>query len=323
MSSADKNTDSPSRNTQQGPGEEAHHEGAFRPRSADTLAPAQTTLQKLWRRLSVWMPTLANPHERRCLVRYESRDARSSLNWTVVLPRQCWKCAAKEELDPQRFDVSLKVYHQPVMIVSIAVAFVVMVLIVSSCMGFWLMFLVCAVLSAVVAGLLLKLKSWQEEVRLHIWTCQQHADELVQPDMIVEDESLNIFLPTAELAKAARDDLKERRKQGGRPHERPEAARAKPSAPAGPNRPVQEGPSRTPYRPSAPPEELPPIKLEGDDEEILLPESEPKSAPNSGGSASPPPSSSPKREEPRNTPDKESAPRGEQKPEDDRPWFDS
>lgn len=251
----------------------------YKPRSGAVVSPARTKMQKLWRRAVVWMPSLGNPHEKRCLMRYEARDARSALKWTVVLPRQCWKCGRTEELDPRRFDVDVKIFHQPVMVLTLAIAISLMLLVMLSCAGQWLLGLLLA--AAVLGGgaVILRLKSWVEEVQLHTWSCHPHAAELEQPDMIIDDDTLNIFLPTPELTKAANADLKDRRR-GGRPvpgtdTRDPAPPASGPAIPASkqplvggaPSRAEREAPPARAPRPAPPPrEELPPIKLDDDDD---------------------------------------------------------
>ncbi|MDA7977837.1 MAG: hypothetical protein MPJ50_03590 [Pirellulales bacterium] len=256
---------------------------------------------------------MANPHERRCLAKYEARDARKGMRWTVVLPRQCWNCGTTEDLTPQRFDAEIKVYHQPVMIVSVTIAFVVLILLTTFCLSVWLPGILAVGIVIAGAWILLKLKSWQEEARLHVWSCRQHGDMLEQPDMIVEDESLNIFLPTPEICRAAMADLKERRRQGGKRRDQPGAGQAS-SAPASPNQPASSDPPRVPHRPSAPREDLPPIKLVGDDDSELLVDPEPETPPQSSSSLKPPSSQAP-----RST---EAPPGSQQNREEDRPWFE-
>ncbi len=259
------------------------------------------------------------------MMRYENRDARKGMQWTVLLPQQCWMCSTEEGLESRRFDEQLKVYHQPVMIISVSIAFVVLIILLTLCfMDIWLIALVCIGIVAGGAWLMLKMKSWYEEVRLHIWSCRQHAGLLEKPDMIVEDEALHIFLPTPEIARAARVDLKERRRSGGRGKDHPADSDESANAPATERpstRPPAAGPP-SPFRYSAPREELPPIKLDGDDDDAspgddLLVEGEsPSSNRSSTSSQDNAPPSSTSREEP--SPPQERKPRQD----DSEAWFD-
>lgn len=295
-------------------------EAPFRPTRGKTVEPAKTKMQKLWRRLCVWMPTLANPHEKRCLIRYESRDARTGMKWTVVLPRQCWMCGQEEDLSPRRFDEHLRVYHQPVMIVSVAAAIAVLIMLTTLCwMSIWLVALVCIGIVVGGAWVLLKMKSWYEDVRLHVWSCHQHAGILEQPDTIIEDEALHIFLPTPEIARAAREDLKERRKSGPRGKDAPadsESSGASAAPPSTPSSPMPDR-ARSPYRPVVQQEELPPIKLHGDEDDDpagddLLVDEPSQAAQEESPSSSSAAQQESQREEPPRKPDQQ----------DDEAWFD-
>jgi hypothetical protein len=123
-------------------------------------------------------------------------------------------------------------------------------------------------LAAIVAiGLLvLRLKSWEEDVRLVFWSCPEHREELKEPDLAIDDQQLCVMSPTFELADAARIAIRAKRKRGLKPYD------------TGPETPAEPAPERSRRAPAAveqepvtyqrpQPVDLPPIRLAGEEDD--------------------------------------------------------
>jgi hypothetical protein len=143
------------------------------------------------------------------------------------------------------------------------VAALICLLMLVLCGGYLVVLLVPIVVG--IGLLILRLKSWEEDVRLVFWSCAQHADELQPPDMAIDDQQLCVVSPTLELAAVAREAIWAKRKRGNRPSD--EAAEA--PQPSRPKRSRQSSSmaSETPAPPQPQPVELPPIKLAGEEDE--------------------------------------------------------
>jgi len=63
-------------------------------------------------------------------------------------------------------------------------------------------------------------KSWSEHVRLLIFTCPDHADQLRSPLMVAYDNGLYMILPTEGLMQKAREELALKRRSDQRYSER-------------------------------------------------------------------------------------------------------
>ena len=72
-------------------------------------------------------------------------------------------------------------------------------------LGLWLYFPLAVFSLAILAGGcgFLYVKSWPERVRLVQWTCNDHADAMRQPEIVVYENELHLILATQELADAA------------------------------------------------------------------------------------------------------------------------
>jgi hypothetical protein len=128
-------------------------------------------------------------------------------------------------------------------------------------------FLLLVILMAI--GLaILRLKSWEEDVRLTFWSCAEHKEDLREPDMAIDDQQLCVVAPTLELAAAARESIREKRKSRMRASDTAGDTRDESPRPKR-NRPESTGPPEgQPARAEpAQPVELPPIKLAGEEDE--------------------------------------------------------
>ncbi len=97
-------------------------------------------------------------------------------------------------------------------------------------------------------------KSWPERVRLLQWTCNEHADGMRQPEIVVYENELHLILATQELADAASAELVAKRRAGGQHAETRSDSTVDPMARAdAPSAPKPQGYKR---------DELPPIKLD-------------------------------------------------------------
>ncbi len=194
---------------------------SFASKQFDKMRPG---LHRAWVNLRVWLPWLMNPFERKRAIRFNSRENRVGFDWKIDLPVQCWKCGEQTDVKKKRFSTDIRCFEYPVQIVLGALATLVLFAILGACMPGWTTALLMLMVP-VLAGLLFRVKSWNEHVDLIIWSCPEHRPELTPPDMAAYDEELHVSLPSAELAKAARTEQQDRRR-GNRPtdHDRPPKA---------------------------------------------------------------------------------------------------
>jgi hypothetical protein len=170
------------------------------------------------------------------------------------------------------YEQAIRAFDNPIAIVSGGLAAALIGLVLFLWMPGFSTFVVLVLILAVAAGLLL-LKSWQEVVRLTMFSCPVHIGEMRCPEMAIDDQKLHAFLPTPELAAATVDEIAERRKHHAR--SRPMAAEGSASQrsfaatePMPSSRsaaPPSEAP--IPLAPRSEPVDLPPIKLAGDEDE--------------------------------------------------------
>jgi hypothetical protein len=227
-------------------------------------------LHRLAVNLRVWAPFFSTPLHRSTLVRFSSEDDRIGLDWKVVLPRQCWQCGQKSGLSPTEYEQAIRTFDNPVAVLGGGLGIVFVGLVLFLFMPGVTTFVIFALLAAVAAGIAL-LKSWQETVRLTMFSCSVHGADMRCPDMAIDDQKLHVFLPTAELAAAAADEAAARRKKHaqsrtmaaeGSASQRSFAAVEPVESPRSP------APSEAPIHVSRPePVDLPPIRLAGDDDE--------------------------------------------------------
>lgn len=228
-----------------------------------------------WCNLRVWLPFFDTPNRRARQVRYSPSDCRTGLSWDVALPRQCCRCGATEGLTSREFQESIRVFDYPLHIAGVAGLMAVGILFLAflafSFLSYTILLslLLFVAFIVAVAGGLLFLKSWEEDVRLRLFACPAHADELAPPDLVVNDNELTVVLPSESLAEAASAELKQQRRGKQRATGDSSAAyRPTSSAPGAPPAaiPVRGAPPLPP-RPIV--EDLPPIKLAGDDDDPL------------------------------------------------------
>lgn len=254
------------------PRDDASSDPAAVPADLDAVARARTIGDRLlrhgrplgdqaWLNIQVWIPALLNPPLEACKVTYWAREHRDAMTWKIALPKRCWHCSTDIDLRRREYDRRIRSFQAPLPIAGTAAGIFLLLLAIAYLFGSW-KFGVLAVVSVVVGIAVIWLKSWEERVRLLIWTCDQHADELTRPRYVVDQNELVMFLPTESLAEITRADLKEERR--GR------AAKAgiDTSSPATerPTRPATEG-HAPPPPPPVKPRDLPPIKLAGDEED--------------------------------------------------------
>ena len=124
--------------------------------------------------------------------------------------------------------------------------------------------------------MLLFVKSWKERVRLAFWTCAEHADDALAPQMSPGEDDLHVFVASESLAEAARAELKAARRRDlpDRPagvSSGPSTKSDNPQKPsvrdrAGDRAPAEDEPP-PPSRPLPTRTELPPLKLAGEEED--------------------------------------------------------
>jgi hypothetical protein len=196
-----------------------------RPPVADDVDRPPTWRQRLWQRarpgvgqawlnMRVWMPFLINPFERKRLIRYTSREDRVGLSWKIGLPPQCWSCGQEEGLKRKRYSTDVRAFEFPIGVAAGTLLALLLVGIVAWCLPHPLISAILALLTLVLGATVFWLKSWREKVSVTVWSCPEHLDAVERPDLAIYDEELFLFLPSAELTKAALAQQKERRKRG-------------------------------------------------------------------------------------------------------------
>ncbi|MBX7166540.1 MAG: hypothetical protein K1X74_09360 [Pirellulales bacterium] len=230
--------------------------GALRPR-----------LQQAWLNFRVWAPFFLNPADRARQIRYWARESQEGTTWVIVLPQQCWSCGSTEALRSREYRRTVRGFEYPLMVIAMTAGAALFLLFLSWLFGssalFWIALL------AVVGGVAtIFLKSWEEDVRLLISTCPEHADGLHCPDMVLDQGELFIYAPTHRLAEMAMDELKAARRQAastlGKPDGGGRTLTMGVGTPESSGRPG--GPANAPrYGPHVP--DLPPIKLAGEEDE--------------------------------------------------------
>ena len=228
-------------------------------------------VKQTWLNLKVRVPFLQNPADRARLATFLARERRTGLEWQVRLPEQCWSCGRTDDLREREFEVPIRSFEFPLPIVGLG----------SMCVAFFLFFawaftspkmLVLAIVSAVITLVTVLIKSWTETVCVSMNSCSEHSREMKFPECVVDEGELYLFLPNAKLATATVAAAKAERlkKQGYTPFEGGSPASAGGGYSGGSASPHDDAgdDDRPRYRPPPPrkPVELPPIKLEGDDE---------------------------------------------------------
>lgn len=232
---------------------------------ANRAAAARPWLDRALLNLRVWVPAFRTPAMKVRQVKYRSSDARTGLTWNVGLPRQCFACGKTADLTMRKFSQEIRVFESPMTILGGSLGAAGLFFLFG--MLFWSpTFLVLGFLSAVLGSAYQFIKSWKERVRVTIWSCAEHLDDLTAPEVVSHDEDLYVYLPHESLAEPARAELIESRKkvqktrppavaaQADRADRREQAAPPETREPP----PAASIPRRT---------ELPPLKLAGEEDE--------------------------------------------------------
>lgn len=229
-------------------------------------------LHQTWLNLRVWMPVLLNPSERQRQIRYWARESCEGHTWMIALPARCWYCGRTDGLRTREYRTEVRGFEYPLLILATAAGAALFLLLFS-----W----VAALLALLLAAVGIAVKSWREDVRLVISTCDEHAADLRRPDMVLDQGELFVYSPTHQLAAAAIDELKAARRQAASTLGREGGGRTLNVAAASSGDPPplprsSDGPTGGPYRPRTAPmvPDLPPIKLAGDDDDPAPPASE-------------------------------------------------
>ncbi|MGH7193255.1 MAG: hypothetical protein ACREJM_06930, partial [Candidatus Saccharimonadales bacterium] len=139
--------------------------------------------------LRVWLPALRTPDLKARQVRYRSRESRNALTWNVGLPRQCWQCAATAGLTSRKFSDEIRSFESPTNILGGTWGVAALLLLLWAFFGIaWCLKL--GLLSAAGGLVWLWIKSWKERVRITVWSCAEHLDELSPPEAVSYDEAL-------------------------------------------------------------------------------------------------------------------------------------
>lgn len=230
------------------------------------LRPA---VRQTWLNVKVWVPFLLNPADRARLATFMAREKRTGLEWEVRLPEQCWQCGRSDGLRERELERSVRSFEYALPIVGLSAMCVGFFLLIAWAASSWKIFLLAAI-SAIVGVAIIWIKSWPETVRVSMSACAEHAQQMRFPECVVDQGELYLFLPDARLASATVAMAKAERlkRQGFTPFAGGAPANLSSGASGG-GTPVDDDDSDRPrYRPPPPrkPVELPPLKLDGDDE---------------------------------------------------------
>lgn len=218
--------------------------------------------------LRVWVPALRTPAMKARQVKYRSSDARSGMTWKVGLPKQCYECGKTERLTLRKYSQEVRVLEAPTTIIGGTLGGALLLLCMAIVFGAWVLFFLS--MAVVVMGAAFQfIKSWSERVKVNIFSCPEHLEDLTAPQVVSYDDDLYVFLPHESLTEPARAELVESRKKGQK--QRPPLAsdltrHASANAPPPDSAPL-ESEAPPPSRTLGARTELPPLKLAGDDEE--------------------------------------------------------
>jgi hypothetical protein len=229
---------------------------------ADRAALARPWLDRALLNLRVWFPFLRTPNMKARQVKYRSSDARSGMSWRVGLPQQCYACGSTQDLVRKKFTQHIRVYEAPSTILGGTFG-VTALLFLLGLLFWWPPLLILGVLLLIMGSVYQFIKSWTEKVTVTIWSCPEHLEELTPPEVVSHDEDLYVYLPHESLTEFARAELIASRKkeQKLRPPISPAEAERKPGEPE-----PDESEPPPPARPIGVRTELPPLKLEGEED---------------------------------------------------------
>ena len=225
--------------------------------------------------LRVWLPVLRTPDMKGREIRYGAREHRAGLKWQIALPEQCWQCGKTEGLEKRELSRSVRRFESPLSIISGTFGVALALLVLWLSFG-WVWPFRLAFLLAIVGALLLLVKSWKERVRMTFWSCAEHAEDPLTPQMSPGEDDLHVFVASESLAEAARAELKAARRRDlpDRPAAANSGQRTKPEKPQKPSvrdraddRAPSEDEPPPPSRPLPTRTELPPLKLAGEEDE--------------------------------------------------------
>ncbi|HVX11428.1 MAG TPA: hypothetical protein VHC22_09625 [Pirellulales bacterium] len=239
-------------------------------RKSKTAEPAgkDRLLDRWLLNLRVWVPALRTPAMKGRQVKYRSSDARSGMTWKIAMPRQCYACGKTDDLTLRKFSEEVRVYDAPTAIMGSTLAAVTLVLLLAV-FRLSFPFFILAVVIGLMGAAFQFIKSWTERVKINLFSCPEHLDDLTPPEVVSYDDDLYVYVPHESLTEPARAELIESRKKGQK--QRPPLANDQTRA-AGSGSAVNEPvPNETaepaPIRPIITRQELPPLKLAGDEDE--------------------------------------------------------
>lgn len=233
--------------------------------AASRRAAVGAWLDRALLNVRVWLPALRTPDLKARQIRYRSRESRNALTWNIALPRQCWQCAATDGLTSRKFSHEIRSFESPTNILGGTLGVAGLLLLFWTFIGgTWCLRLALLIAAGGLAWLWIK--SWKERLRVTLWSCGEHLEELTQPEAVSYDEDLYLFAPSEQLAEVARAELIAARKREGKHQvDAPPPKASSPRAAAAADQSAAE-PEPTP-RPIGVRAELPPLKLAGDEDE--------------------------------------------------------
>lgn len=247
--------------------------GSVRAAADNAARAARPWLDQAWLNARVWLPFLRSPDMKLRLVKYRSREQRSGMTWEIDLPKQCWHCGLLEGLTGKKFDRPVRTFEAPTNVLGFSLGFSALLFLFWILLG-WSWCWKAALLLTMGGCAWLAVKSWKERVRMTLWSCPEHLDELVAPAVVCHDDDLYVYAPSESLAETARAEVAAARKKQGKyrdavaPASRDDAAESDRTIDGA----SSEGP-RAAREAASPPvrtiplrAELPPLKLAGEEE---------------------------------------------------------
>ncbi len=238
-----------------------------KPKTAESAGAGRGQLDRWLLNLRVWIPALRTPDMKGRQVKYRSSDARSGMTWKIAMPRQCYACGKTDDLTLRKFSEEVRVYDSPTAIMGTTLAVVMLLSLFAVLRLSFSTFVIAAVVGLMGAAFQF-IKSWTERVKINLFSCSEHLEDLTPPEIVCYDEDLYVYLPHESLTEPARTELIESRKKGQK--QRPPLANdVTRAAAAGSSEPVpnETAEMAPPMRPIIVREELPPLKLAGDEDE--------------------------------------------------------
>lgn len=156
--------------------------------------------------LQVWYPLIRDPDFENRTVIFPDEPFLDGKTWTVATPRVCWHCGADEQLEEHAFKRSRRGfgYHAVALIPCLAVLWIVSSILLVVQISYLFLFQLGLPIAAVVYYFL---GSSVYTIKLKMFACPYHEDEVRCPQMTVHADSLYTIFNNVYLSRATRADV--------------------------------------------------------------------------------------------------------------------